>query len=169
MNYLEGMKIVTENTLVGSGTFGDIGDIGEHGGSVGNDDFYARGDARNIWGDAKKPKNSKKKKKKKKTIKDEKNVNFPLYKRNVIELMSESEIKDIDLSCMVFTESNDHFLMFNTYLKSKNVQFKTFFENNLHISLFVDTDENILNIIDEYKNINFEKNMFCMIGEVINE
>ena len=52
------------------GVFGDFG--GEHGGSVGNNDFYATGDARNLWGwgegGSKKSKQKSKKKKGKNAI-----------------------------------------------------------------------------------------------------
>lgn len=39
------IKILEDNTAGAGGAFGDAGSMG-HGGNVGNDDFYARGDSR---------------------------------------------------------------------------------------------------------------------------
>jgi hypothetical protein len=68
-------KIQTETSMAGAGgVFGDSPEIGAHGGQVGNTDWYATGDARNVWG------NGKKKSKKCKSCK--KPVLMPMAKRS---------------------------------------------------------------------------------------
>ena len=68
--------LAKENTSVTGGVFGDSPEIGAHGGDVGNSDWYAPGDARNIFGGANSNKKSKKKKSKKLGI-------MPLLRRNM--------------------------------------------------------------------------------------
>jgi hypothetical protein len=58
-------EVVKETTMAGAGgAFGPNAEIGMHGGDVGNSDWYAPGDARNIFGGQVSAKSSKKKKKK---------------------------------------------------------------------------------------------------------
>jgi len=47
----ESYDIHLETSMAGTGgVFGDSPEIGNHGGQVGNQDWYAPGDARNVWG-----------------------------------------------------------------------------------------------------------------------
>ena len=74
------MMLTKENMTSGGGessVFGDSPEIGAHGGAVGNDDWYARGDARNLFGGG--TKKSKKKKKKSNV----KSGIMPLLVRNI--------------------------------------------------------------------------------------
>jgi hypothetical protein len=68
--------LAKENTSVTGGVFGDSPEIGAHGGDVANSDWYAPGDARNIFGGTNSNKKSKKKKGKKMGI-------MPLLRRNM--------------------------------------------------------------------------------------
>ena len=68
--------LAKENTSITGGVFGDSPEIGAHGGDVGNTDWYARGDARNIFGSIKQGKKSKKRKGKKMGI-------MPMLRRNM--------------------------------------------------------------------------------------
>jgi len=69
--------LAKENTSVTGGVFGDSPEIGAHGGDVGNSDWYAPGDARNIFGGQVQGKKSKKKKGSKKL------GMMPLLRRNM--------------------------------------------------------------------------------------
>jgi len=65
-----------ENTSITGGVFGDSPEIGAHGGQVANTDWYAPGDARNVFGAQIQGKKAKKKKGKKMGI-------MPLLRRNM--------------------------------------------------------------------------------------
>ena len=72
------------NIAGAGGTFGPSSDIGTHGGSIGNNDFYAPGDARVVQGSGIAPwldELRKKTKKGKKKIKK----GFPMYRRTLVK------------------------------------------------------------------------------------
>ena len=74
-------EVLEENNTAGSGgVFGLSAEIGQHGGDVGNSDWYAPGDARNLFGSGEKKK--KKKKKKKKSVKGRKKTKTKGKKKN---------------------------------------------------------------------------------------
>ena len=71
-------EVLEENNTAGSGgVFGLSAEIGQHGGDVGNSDWYAPGDARNLFGSG-----EKKKKKKKKSVKGRKKTKTKGKKKN---------------------------------------------------------------------------------------
>lgn len=73
---------IQENSMASAGgVFGDSPDIGTHGGQVGNSDWYASGDARNIFGGN--IKKTKKNKKNKKCIKCKSPMIMPLTRRTL--------------------------------------------------------------------------------------
>jgi hypothetical protein len=70
---------IQENSMASAGgVFGDSPDIGSHGGQVGNSDWYAPGDARNIFGG-----NTKKSKKNKHCKKCKSPMIMPLTRRTI--------------------------------------------------------------------------------------
>ena len=74
----------------GGSVFGPSAEIGAHGGQVGNSDWYAPGDSRNLfgWGKVKKKKTTKKKKKtgKKKTNSiNEAPILMPIVRRTPVQ------------------------------------------------------------------------------------
>jgi len=161
MNYIEGMRLVVEDVTVGGGVFGDVGD---NGGNVGNVDFYATGDARNLWGvsEPKKKTNSKKKSSKKKK---KKNAGFPLYKRAMIETLTAESMDDTELSCASLTKSKIQHEMFKTFLEKNDVKYEEFVEEGYLITEFINNDHYIQNVIDKYKQINTTNKITHVIGE----
>lgn len=89
-------QLFKETVLASGGTFGPA-TLPQHGGDIGNSDFYAPGDNRMIWGTYKKGKDKKKKK----------HIKFPLYRRRFAELMNvesfENEINNKTFNCIVKT------------------------------------------------------------------
>ena len=81
-------RIQAEMTAAGGEVFGNNPSIGHEGGNVGNDDFYARGDARipKGGGTAQSIKDSKKKKKKKKKKSNDIEPMFTVRRRPKIKL-----------------------------------------------------------------------------------
>lgn len=76
-------KMLTKENMTSAGAgsvFGDSPEIGAHGGQVGNSDWYAPGDARNIIGGNIQADSNKKGKKKKKA---KKTGIMPMLKRNI--------------------------------------------------------------------------------------
>jgi len=156
MNYLQGLKQIIQETITASGgVWGDTGDIGNHGGDFGNGDWYATGDARNVFGldvdDKKKKKKNKKKKSK-----------FHVYRRAFTESLEEEELF---LDCNLFaTEEYQGFV--SKMLESRGIPFnrtECLFE--IH-----DTDENIQELINEIyemlKEDVFTDNILVLIGEM---
>lgn len=104
MNYKKGLKIILDEMMTASGgVFGPASTTG-HGGSVGNVDFYAPGDARNLWGSFPSTQDRKKKKKKQKTKSkksEESKIIAPLYRRNFMESLESEETQILDSICVV--------------------------------------------------------------------
>lgn len=71
-----------DNTSGLNGVWGNSPDVGSHGGAVGNSDWYATGDSRNLFGNSDDKKTNKKKKAKKKKS----STLLPLQKRNHVGL-----------------------------------------------------------------------------------
>lgn len=155
MSYLKNLKIILETTLTGDGsTFGPTSDT-QNGGSFGNKDFYAPGDARNIWGN--RSKKSKKRKKKNK-------MKFPLYRRNLIESINENAI--IDLDCMIITQSLEQVELVNKVLNENNI---TSIINDSYsdcITIEFKDKETVINKILESNTWDNNK-CVCFIGEMM--
>lgn len=162
MNYKKGLKIVRETTLASGGTFGTASGIGQHGGSVGNDDFYARGNSMNLfgWGDK-----GKKKKKGKK---------FPLYRRAFVELMGVHEGVDSEgsdstlLGCTVISEDVQYLDILKQMLENRGIHYIMDLENML---IFQEDDETIQTVVGQLMDVITEEpfergNIVALIGEM---
>jgi hypothetical protein len=138
-------KILTEENVSGgtggafTGAAGTV-DAGSTGGSVGNVDSYAPGDARNVIG-------TKGKKKKK----------IPLYRRNKVESIFlgnlDECIANANLTCSIII-NNDQFIdITRTYLEKIQVEHKEETENDSTIFMFSGTDDEIVDITDRMPGI----------------
>lgn len=167
MNYKKGLKIIKETTLSGGTTFGTAPGIGQHGGDVGNSDFFARGNSMNLYGgimDPDRPYGRKKRGKKGRG----KNVKFPLYRRQFAELMATEsnesmDLDDLRLDCVVRFPDSDCTQILEKILSDASIQF---IHHRGDLVSFQETDENIRNIINRLSSIVGDENMFVMIGEM---
>jgi hypothetical protein len=144
--------------LAGDGsTFGPTSNT-QNGGSFGNTDFYAPGDARNIWGTrSKKSKKTKKRKMKNK-------MKFPLYRRNLIESIDENA--NIDLDCMIITQSLAQVDLVNKILKENNINAIINDTYNDCITIEFKDKESLINKIIE-SNAWDNNKCVCFIGEMV--
>jgi hypothetical protein len=151
MSYLSELKTILETTLAGDGnTFGS-NSISDHGGSFGNNDFYATGDARNLWG-------SKKRSKKKKSSKK---MKFPLYRRTPI-----SEDVDINLDCMIITQSLEQVKLVEEVLREYNIIPVIDHTNIDCIVIEFNEKESSINKIIESNKWDTTK-CLCFLGEMV--
>ncbi|OQA94336.1 MAG: hypothetical protein BWY22_02532 [Bacteroidetes bacterium ADurb.Bin217] len=143
MKYKKGRKIVKETTVSTGGVYGVAPGIGQMGGHVGNVDFYAPGDSRNLWG-WKSTKKGKKNKKKK---------SYPLYRRTFVELLSTESKKpkpETDFSCVICSEKVDYLDVLKTLLEKDNIDFKIETDN---IVSFIGSKELMENTISKLQSI----------------
>lgn len=145
MKYKDGLHFVRENTVCG-GVFaygGPQAQVGVHGGDVGNSDWYAPGDARNLWGmgPAKKGKKSKK---------DKKNKKFPLYRRKFVEtLTTESADEDYILNCLIYTEVYDYQKVILDILEKYDIPHST----DVNCVLIEGTDDYLQTVLEKMQSI----------------
>lgn len=168
MKYKDGLKMIKEMNVAGGpgnmfGYGGGGADIGCHGGSVGNEDFYAKGMALNLFDshiNAKKEKSKKKKGKSKKTI--------PMYRRAFIETIAqESTEPNFILNCMLYTEHNDYQQIIKDMFNHFNIPYIL---GESYI-IFEGTDEYLQSILEKIQNIitpePFEnEEIIALIGEM---
>ena len=144
MNYKKALNTVKETTLSSGSTFGTAPNIGNQGGNVGNVDFYAPGDSRNLWGWS----SSKKKKGKKKS----KNP-IPLYRRSFVEMLAvennEANNTDDVLDCVIYSNTN-YTNVLKHILEHHQIEYII---NSKDFTAFQETNENIRNIVHQFKNI----------------
>ena len=113
MNYKEGLKkVLKETTVSGGEVFGTAQGIGQQGGNVGNVDFYAPGNAMNLFGYEGSKKNKRKKKKKGFTH---------LYRRAFVEMMNE-EVDPI-LDCIVVIGDSAFTPLLEDYLNKNKISY----------------------------------------------
>lgn len=162
MNYKKGLKHIKETTLSGGGTFGTAAGIGQHGGDVGNSDFYASGNSMNLYGGVSDPDRPYGKKKGKKGRKKEK---FHLYKRAFSEAIISEDVDkmDLDLECVIRSPTRDCIKVLKDILVEGNIGFV---EHRGDIVSFTNKDEVIQNILNRYESIVGEDNIFALIGEM---
>lgn len=148
MSYLKNLKVLLETTLMSGGqVFGPASDT-NFGGAFGNNDFYAKGDARNLWGTYKKSKKRKKK--------------FPLYRRNKIEMMGVNE--DISLDCMIVSESLQQIDTFKNALDQNEIVYNVELLEDCNVLTF-NNKESVINKILNSTNWNKNK-CLCFIGMI---
>lgn len=163
MKYKDGLKQIREMNVAGGigGVFsygGGGADIGTHGGAVGNDDWYARGNAMNLWGMPVKKKGKKGKKSKK----------FPLYRRTFVEtLTTESVDNDLILNCILFTKVPDYQQVIQDLLEKYNIPHVI--DENCFI--LEGTDDYLQNILNKIKSIITEdvfnkEDVIALLGEM---
>lgn len=131
MNYKIGLEMMKEMNTAGGpgGRFGYGGSsVGNHGGDVGNSDFYAPGDARVpkvLGAGGNDPYEYVKKGKKRKGKKTKKNEStIPLYRRTFIEtLATESTEEDYKLNCVIYTENQEYKQLITDILESQKIKY----------------------------------------------
>lgn len=173
MNYKKGLKkVLEETTLAAGGAFGTDTGIGTHGGAVGNSDWYAPGDARNLWGfPGKRKKNRKQKRNKSKTEAAINNLDFPIIRRTFPETFSESLLEGPDpiLDCGIYTENQNYQDILFKILEKNEIEYKVEEE----VVFIQGTDEYIQNFIQKLNEYipekNVEKNFTILIGEFIKD
>ena len=162
MDYLKGLKtVLSETSTVGSGVLGTADTIGNQGGAVGNNDFYATGDARmptSLFG-------TKKKKKKKNNSKKDKKGDYGVpvvFRRAFVEESIDTEILiDGVITCAAIEHRN----LVEKIADRHNVLM--YAEDD---QVFLNgTDKEIRSVIDTlYETIgehNFCNRYYCLLGE----
>jgi len=149
MNYKVGLHAIHEMNISG-GAGGIFGAGGTFGGSVGNVDSYASGDARIpkvLGAGGNDPyeyvKKNKKNKKNKKT-------KMPLYRRAFIETLTmESSDEDYILNCIVYTENVNYQQVIKDLLEKLNIKYDL--DDNCVI--LEGTDSCFQNILEKLQNV----------------
>ena len=169
MKYKDGLKTIKEMNVAGGpgGMFGYGGggaDIGSYGGSVGNADFYAPGDARipKILGMGTTKSSSKKGKKKKRK------GSIPIYRRAFTETIAlESAESDFILNCLLYTERSDYQQIIKDTLDHFNIPY-ILDESNI---ILEGTDEYLQTVLEKIQGVitpePFEnEEVIALIGEM---
>jgi len=161
MNYIQGLKKVLQETTTSYGGIwgGANTPIGSHGGDFQAGDWFATGDARNVYGletDPKKRAKSKSKTKKKRK-------KFALYRRTFAEDVDPEP--EIVLDCVMFVNEEYQDLV-SRVLKRAEISFKQtdcVFEAQGY-------DEELQDMIFELSDImtegRFKENVLCLLGEM---
>lgn len=156
MKYMDYIKKILENTTVGyDGVFGNeqIG-IGTHGGSIGNGDWYAPGDARNVYGLNLNKKGKKKKRKQK----------MHLYRRAFMESLDTSDELILEGAIFCVEEYRDLALKI---LEKNGIEYNIDDDNVIYMQ---GTDNELQNIVENIITIagdKFEDNYLILIGEML--
>ena len=151
MNYKKGLQIIKEMNVAGGpgGMFGYGGNApGDHGGDVGNSDFYASGDARvpkilGVGGNDPYKYVRKDKKNKKR-----KNTKMPIYRRTFVETMTSESVND-NIDFILYTENTEYGQIIKDLLESHNI---TFSGDNKYI-IIEGTDNCIQTVLEKIQNI----------------
>lgn len=158
MNYKEGLKKINEMNICSDVmSYGPTpASVGTHGGDVDNSDWYAPGDARNLWGVPSK-KNKKGKNKKNKQ-------NFLLYRRAFAETMSEDVNADgVVLGCILYTEDVEYQRIIEDVIEKLKIPYSS----DLNCVLIEGSDEYIQGVIQSIKGIitedPFESGAVCAL------
>jgi len=172
MKYKDGLRIVREMNVAGGagGVFGYGGNaVGQHGGAVGNSDFYATGDARIpkvLGAGGNDPYEFVKGKKGKKNKKGKSKV--PVYRRTFMELMGDSVSEiEYDLNCLLYTENPQY----QQIIKDLLLMNKISFVEDKNCVIFEGTDDYIQNVILQVQGILTEEvftnnEIVALIGEM---
>ncbi|MDD4109986.1 MAG: hypothetical protein PHS54_00370 [Clostridia bacterium] len=155
MNYKKGLQIVKEMNIAGGpgGAFGYNGSsVGDHGGDVGNSDFYAPGDSRTPKVLGMKNNDPYEYVKKGKKTKKSKNTKIPFYKRAFMETIAVESIGDesnLVLNCFLYTENFEYRHVITDLLEAQNIPFTE--EDDCVI--IEGTDIHIQSILEKIQNI----------------
>ena len=158
-------KVLEETTTVGGGVFGTSAGIGQQGGNVGNIDFYATGDARNIWGGPPQDMLSGRYLKKGKRKNKKEKSKFPLYTRQFVELINrewvESEDRIFNCIVRVINENCIHVLI--KILEKEQIEYIIHDRDVVELK---NTRYKIETLIEQLSSIIGNDNMLVLIGEM---
>jgi hypothetical protein len=153
MNYKNGLKQIREMSIAG-GPSGIFGAGGSYGGSVGNVDSYAPGDARIpkvIGAGGNDPYEFVNKGKKGK--KGKKQSKFPLYRRTFAEaLTTESTDTELVLNCLVYTKNPEYQQIISDLVERYNIPFKS----DEDCVIFEGSDSYLQQILEQIQGVTSE-------------
>jgi len=161
MNYIQGLKKVLQETTTSYGGIwgGSNTPIGTHGGAFQAGDWFAPGDARNVYGLEANPR--KRAKSKSKTKKKRKK--FALYRRAFAEDVDTEP--EIVLDCVIFVNEEYQDLVSRVLSRAEMPfnQVDCMFETRGY-------DEELQDVICELSSVMtdacFKENVFCLLGEM---